>query len=33
VQHALVVGGGQTGAELAGELDRLVLRQPTDAAE
>jgi hypothetical protein len=33
VQHPLVVGGGEAGAELPGELHRLVLRQPSDPAQ
>ncbi len=33
VQHALVVGRGQPGAQLAGDLDRLVLGQAADAAQ
>ena len=33
VQHALVVRGRQAGAQLPRDLDRLVRRQPADAAE
>ena len=33
VEHAALVRGGDAGAELARELDRLVLRDAADAAE
>ncbi len=33
VEDALVMGGGEAGAQLAGDLDRLVARQAADAAE
>ena len=33
MHHAFVVRGGQAGAELAGDLQRLVLRQPPDAPQ
>jgi len=32
VQHAFIVRGGQAGAELAGDFQRLVRRQPPDRA-
>ncbi len=33
MQHAALVRGGDTGAELVRELERLVLRQPSDAPQ
>ena len=33
VQHAAFVRGGDAGAQLARELDRLVLRDPADASQ
>ena len=33
MQHAALVGGGEARAELAGDLDGLVLRDPSDPAE
>ena len=33
MQHAFLVGGSQTSAELAGDLERLVAGQPADAPQ